>query len=96
MLGLLGLAVFAVSIAYNFVHACATQDVVAGRPLRAAFADSALYIMGVGTLALFVYVGPWIAFPELAGGFLGTYAGARRAARRSTTYGAARPSPGRV
>lgn len=75
-------AVLAVSVLYNFLAAVGIGHVAAGRPHLAALADSALYVLGALCIASLVSIGWWVAFPELAGGYAGTYYGTKYAARR--------------
>lgn len=72
----LGLAVFVLSVAYNFVAARGLICLVRSERLRAANADLLLGLIGVLALYAFVEIGWWTAVPELAGGWLGTYYGA--------------------
>lgn len=74
----LGLAVFVLSVAYNFVAARGVLSLVKSERIRAANADLLLGVIGVLALYTFIEVGWWTAIPELAGGWLGTYYGAAR------------------
>jgi amino acid transporter len=74
----LGLAIFLLSIFYNYVAARGVVACVRSERLRAANADLILGIVGFIALWAFVHVGWWTVAPELAGGWLGTYYGAGR------------------
>lgn len=72
----LALAMFVLSVAYNYLAARGIQALARNQRLRAANADLLLGIVGCIALWAYVEVGWWTAIPELAGGWLGTYYGA--------------------
>jgi hypothetical protein len=74
----LGICMFALSVAYNFVAARGIAACARSERLRAANADLLLGVIGFVALWAFTCVGWWTAIPELAGGWLGTYYGASR------------------
>lgn len=76
---LIVVGILILSVFYNYVCAVCIKYISDGQPLRAAIADSALFLMGSLSLASLVFIGWWTLIPELVGGFVGTYYGAKRA-----------------
>lgn len=72
----LGIAMFILAVAYNYLAARGIQALARNQRFRAANADLLLGIVGLMALWAYVEVGWWTAIPELAGGWLGTYYGA--------------------
>ena len=74
----LGVVIFVLSVAYNFVAARGTQACARSERLRAANSDLVTGAIGFVALYAWVHVGWWTILPELAGGWLGTFFGTAR------------------
>jgi len=72
----LGLAMFALSVVYNYTAARCVIACARSERLRAANTDLVLGVVGLVALWAYVEIGWWTAIPELAGGWLGTFYGA--------------------
>lgn len=74
---LIGLGVFALAVAYNWVYTLCIRAMADGHAHRAALADTMLYLMSVAGLGALLLVGWWVIIPELLGQYVGTYLGTR-------------------
>lgn len=73
MLIILAIGVFISAVAFDFADSANTQAVTQGKPHQAALWSCAMYIIGLVGFYALVDVSWWLAIPECAGLYVGSW-----------------------